>query len=75
MLDHDLEEVWTDREIAIFREKLDSESMIVGTPDVVKQKLKNFIQKTRANEVIVNSPIFHQEDRLRSYDYLAEMMN
>lgn len=69
-----LEDVWTDREIAIFRDKLDSESMIVGTPDVVKQKLKNFIQKTRANEVIVNSPIFHQEDRLRSYDYVAEMM-
>lgn len=71
----DLEEVWTDREIAIFREKLNSESMIVGTPDVVQQKLKNFILKTRASEVIVNSPIFHQADRLRSYDYVAEMMS
>ncbi|RNF38376.1 LLM class flavin-dependent oxidoreductase [Planococcus salinus] len=70
----DLKEVWTDREIAIFREKLDSDSMIVGTPDVVQQKLKNFIQKTRANEVIVNSQIFHQEDRLRSYELVAEMM-
>lgn len=38
-----LEEVWTDREIAIFKEKSDSESMIVGTPNVVRQKLKNFI--------------------------------
>src|SRR5690606_5926589 len=35
-----LEEEWTDREIAIFREKLDSESMIVGTPDVVREKLR-----------------------------------
>jgi len=69
-----LEDVWSDREIAIFRDKLNSESMIVGTPDLVKQKLKNFIQKTRANEVIVHSPIFHHEARLQSYDYLAEMM-
>lgn len=69
-----LEEVWTDREIAIFRDKLDSESMMVGTPEVVKQKLKNFILKTRANEIIVNSAVFYQEDRLQSYEYLAEMM-
>ncbi|EGA88381.1 hypothetical protein GPDM_15719 [Planococcus donghaensis MPA1U2] len=70
-----LEDVWTDREIAIFRDKLNSESMMVGTPELVKQKLKNFIQKTRAHEVIVHSPIFYHEERLKSYDYLAEMMN
>lgn len=70
-----LEDVWTDREIAIFREKLDTESMIVGTPEVVKEKLKAFINKTRANEVIVNSQIFHQEDRLRSYELVADMMD
>src|SRR5690606_18649938 len=69
-----LEEEWTDREIAIFREKLDSESMIVGTPDVVREKLRSFINKTRANEVIINSQIFHQKDRLRSYEIVAELM-
>ena len=70
-----LEEVWTDREIAIFKEKLDSESMIVGTPELVKEKLRSFINKTRANEVIVNSQIFHQEDRIRSYEIVADMMS
>lgn len=69
-----LEDAWTDREIAIFKEKLDSESMIVGTPDVVREKLRAFINKTRANEVIINSQIFHQEDRLKSYELVAEMM-
>ena len=69
-----LEEVWTDREIAIFKEKMDTESMIVGTPDIVREKLRAFINKTRANEVIVNSQIFHQKDRLRSYEIVAEMM-
>ncbi|MGI2327504.1 LLM class flavin-dependent oxidoreductase [Planococcus sp. YIM B11945] len=69
-----LEDEWSDREIAIFREKLDTESMIVGTPDVVREKLRNFILKTRANEVIINSQIFHQEDRLRSYEIVADLM-
>jgi luciferase family oxidoreductase group 1 len=69
-----LEDVWSDREIAMFREKLGTESMIVGTPDVVREKLRNFILKTRANEVIINSQIFHQEDRLRSYEIVAELM-
>ncbi|HSP21966.1 MAG TPA: LLM class flavin-dependent oxidoreductase [Planococcus sp. (in: firmicutes)] len=71
----DLEAVWTPREIALFKEKLASESMIVGTPDVVREKLRNFINKTRANEVIVNSQIFHLEDRLRSYSILGDMMD
>lgn len=70
----DLEAVWSPREIAIFREKLNSESTIVGTPDVVREKLNAFINKTRADEIIVNSQIFHHEDRLRSYEIVAEMM-
>lgn len=71
----DLEAVWSPREISIFKEKLASESMIVGTPDVVREKLRNFILKTRANEVIVNSQIFHLEDRLRSYSIVGDMMD
>ncbi|TWT04936.1 LLM class flavin-dependent oxidoreductase [Planomicrobium sp. CPCC 101079] len=69
-----LEDVWSEREISMFHEKLETESMIVGTPDVVREKLRNFILKTRANEVIINSQIYHQEDRLRSYEIVAELM-
>src|SRR5690606_36085746 len=69
-----IEEVWTPREIQIYREKMNSESTIVGTPDVVREKLNAFINKTRAGEIIVNSQIFHHEDRLRSYEIVAEMM-
>lgn len=71
----DLGAVWTPREIVMFRDKLKSESMIVGTPEVVREKLAAFIDKTRANEVIVSSPIFYQKDRLRSYSLLSDMMD
>ena len=70
-----LEEVWSPQQITIFEEKLASETMIVGTPDVVKKKLEHFINKTKANEVIVNSHIFHQKDRLRSYEIVEALMD
>jgi luciferase family oxidoreductase group 1 len=71
----DLNAVWTMREQATFEEKLNSTSTIVGSPDTVKRKLESFIKDTRANEIIINSHIFHQEDRLRSYELVAEMMD
>lgn len=71
----DLDAVWTMREQAAFEEKLDTTSTIVGSPDTVKRKLESFIKATKANEIIINSHIFHQEDRLRSYELVADMMN
>ena len=71
----DLNAAWTIREQATFEEKLNSTSTIVGSPDTVKRKLESFIKATRANEIIINSHIFHQEDRLRSYEIVADMMD
>ena len=71
----DLNATWTMREQATFEEKLASTSTIVGSPETVKRKLESFIKDTRANEIIINSHIFHQEDRLRSYELVAEMMD
>ncbi|AQQ51897.1 LLM class flavin-dependent oxidoreductase [Planococcus lenghuensis] len=71
----DIQATWTDRELAIFRQTLNSEATLVGTPDQVEQKLSNFLAKTEADEVIVNSAVFHQEERLQSYEYIAEMMD
>lgn len=70
----DLNAAWTIREQATFEEKLNSTSTIVGSPETVKRKLESFIAGTKANEIIINSHIFHQEDRLRSYEIVADMM-
>lgn len=71
----DLNTVWTMREQATFEEKLSSTSTIVGNPDTVKRKLESFLKATKANEIIINSSIYHQEDRLLSYKIVAEMMD
>ncbi len=70
----DIHKVWSSFEKSSVEQTLDSGSTIVGDADTVKQKLQEFINKTKADEVIINSQIFFQEDRLRSYEILADMM-
>lgn len=69
-----IEDEWSLREQAIFQQTLNSEANMIGTPEMVKEKLAAFIEKTKADEVIINSQVFYQEDRLRSYEYIADMM-
>jgi len=47
--------------------------MIVGTPDVVKQKLTHLAQSFEVNEIVAATFSEEFADRLRSYELLAEM--
>ncbi|WP_144460540.1 LLM class flavin-dependent oxidoreductase [Siminovitchia fortis] len=71
----DIEKAWSPFERASVEQTLDTGYTFVGTPDKVKEQLEKVIESTEADEVIVNSQIFYQEDRLRSYEILAEMMD
>lgn len=68
-----MDEVWTPIEKAQIGRTLDPRSTIVGDAETVKRRLENFIEMTQADEVIINSQIFHQKDRLRSYEIIAEI--
>ena len=70
-----IDEVWTQMEKAAVEQSLDSRSTIVGDPETVKKGLADFLEETQADEIIINSQIFHQEDRLRSYEIVAELMD
>jgi luciferase family oxidoreductase group 1 len=71
---NDIDAVWSLAERSAVLNTLDSRSTIVGSPETVKRKLELFINETKANEIIINSLLFHQVDRLRSYEIVAEMM-
>ena len=66
--------VWSDFEKATVADALDWPSMIVGSPETVKRKLEAFMEMTKADEFIISSGIFNHEDRLRSYEIVAELM-
>nr|WP_163969377.1 LLM class flavin-dependent oxidoreductase [Oceanobacillus halotolerans] len=70
----DIDAVWTPSEKAAVQQSLDSRSTIVGDKETVKRGLEVFLEETQANEMIINSQIYHHEDRLRSYEIVAELM-
>jgi len=70
-----MNDYWSPSQRAIVEKTLDSFSTIVGSPETVKEKLENFISQTRANELIINTAVFDQKARLRSYEILSEMMD
>jgi hypothetical protein len=41
----------------------------------VKRGLEAFQEATEADEMIISSQIYHLEDRLRSYEIVAELMD
>ena len=45
----------------------------VGAPDTVREELKTFIERTRADEVIVSSHIYEHEKRLRSFEIASQV--
>lgn len=45
----------------------------VGSKETVARDLSVFIDRTGANELMVTTPVFHHEDRLKSYALLREL--
>jgi alkanesulfonate monooxygenase SsuD/methylene tetrahydromethanopterin reductase-like flavin-dependent oxidoreductase (luciferase family) len=45
----------------------------VGSPRKVEAKLKDFINRTNADELMVASAVFDHHARLRSYEFLADI--
>jgi luciferase family oxidoreductase group 1 len=48
-------------------------SSVVGSPEMIKVKLQSFLDETQADEIIINSQIFDHQERLRSYEIVAEI--
>ncbi|MFC7393435.1 LLM class flavin-dependent oxidoreductase [Scopulibacillus cellulosilyticus] len=68
-----IESLMSDYEWLAIKDKI--KSSIIGTPDMVKEKLQKFLDKTQADEIIVNSQIYGHQERLRSYELLAGIIN
>jgi alkanesulfonate monooxygenase SsuD/methylene tetrahydromethanopterin reductase-like flavin-dependent oxidoreductase (luciferase family) len=45
----------------------------VGSPATVREQLRSFLARTRADELIVAAGIYEQAARLRSYERLASL--
>jgi alkanesulfonate monooxygenase SsuD/methylene tetrahydromethanopterin reductase-like flavin-dependent oxidoreductase (luciferase family) len=66
----DIEPCWTPLEKAQVSARL--ACSFVGSAETVRDELKQFIERTRADEVMVVSAIFEDAARLRSYEIIAD---
>ncbi len=67
----DIESYWNEREKMVANRMLACSA--VGSPDTVKKFLKDFLEKTGADELITVSSIYDINARLKSFEILAEV--
>jgi alkanesulfonate monooxygenase SsuD/methylene tetrahydromethanopterin reductase-like flavin-dependent oxidoreductase (luciferase family) len=46
---------------------------IIGGPETVERELRAFIAATQADELMLHSEFYRLEDRLRSYEIVANL--
>ena len=71
----DVDAVWSLSDKASVAKMGDSPATIIGSPETVKRKLESFLNQTKANEFILSTPIYDHNERLRSFEIIAEMMD
>jgi luciferase family oxidoreductase group 1 len=68
-----MDAIWNEREKALVASR--TGGSIVGSRETVRQKLEEFLEKTRADEIMVNAMVYNHEKRRRSYEIIAEIFN
>lgn len=66
---------FSEAELAFLKERQEKRFLIKGTSDHVESILKDEIETLGIDEVMVYTPIFNHEARVRSYKHLAKMFN
>lgn len=69
----DMDAIWNEREKALVESR--TGGSIIGSRETVKRKLEEFLNETKADEIMVNGMIFDQTKRLRSYEIIAGLFN
>jgi luciferase family oxidoreductase group 1 len=64
--------LWSAEERALVQMKL--AAAIVGGPETVERKVSEFLDETRADEIMINSDVYDFGDRVRSLEIFAEVM-
>ncbi|MET1028822.1 MAG: LLM class flavin-dependent oxidoreductase [Dongiaceae bacterium] len=67
----DMERLWDARERMGVERFLGA--AVIGGPAMIKVQLEALLEATQADEIMINSDFYRQQDRLRSYDIVAEV--
>ncbi len=68
-----MDQIWNEREKALVASR--TGGSIIGSRETVKRKLEEFLEQTKADEIMVNAMIYDHRKRLRSYEIIAEIFS
>ncbi|MGB8954415.1 MAG: LLM class flavin-dependent oxidoreductase [Tumebacillaceae bacterium] len=67
-----MDDYWTDYEKAALVSKIGGS--IIGSPETVQKQLQAFLDKTQADEMIVNAQTYDHQARLHSYEIVSQVV-
>ena len=67
-----MDDYWTEYEKAALESKIGGS--VVGSPETVREQLQAFLDKTQADEMIVNAQIYDHQARLHSYEIVSQVV-
>jgi alkanesulfonate monooxygenase SsuD/methylene tetrahydromethanopterin reductase-like flavin-dependent oxidoreductase (luciferase family) len=67
-----LDQLWTAHERAAIEHR--TKYAVVGSPEIMRQRFREILEETRADELIVTAQIFDHAARLRSFEIGAEIL-
>lgn len=67
-----MDDYWTEYEKAALESKIGSS--VIGSPETVQEQLQAFLDKTQADEMIVNAQIYDHQARLHSYEIVSQVV-
>lgn len=70
---HNMDEIWTEQEKHFVESML--RMLVTGSPETLRAKLDQVIQRLGADELIITSDPFRHEDRLRSLELIMQAKN
>jgi luciferase family oxidoreductase group 1 len=68
-----IEQLSNNYEKSLLQERLSTS--IIGGPEAVRKQLQSFLERTGANELMVNSQIFDHQARLHSYEIVSKIFH
>lgn len=69
-----IENIATPYELDSLERTLSPKTTIVGDLQTIEEKLNELLDETKANELIINSQIYEQEKRLKSYEIISKLL-
>lgn len=70
-----IDELWTASERIAVERSLDPRATIIGDEQTVKEKLEQFINETKTDEVIIQTQVYDHDARMRSYEIVANLFD